>query len=126
MKKIIRVLKKDFPEVLVNTGSNQDEKVRTVKFPSSSFKGVISRSDDVDYFFIKNLKRRRINAVMNIASRSGDLDLYLLNSRGEVIASSKTERNIERISKILIPGDYYLAIAGYKGALGNYSITVKD
>lgn len=85
----------------------------------TQYASYIYTSNDVDYYKINVTTTGVIN--IDLTSLPGDYDLYLLNSSGGEIASSKNwgtySESISYTASTL--GTYYLKILGYYGACSN-------
>ncbi len=62
---------------------------------------------------------------MSFSHRAGDLDIKLYNSAGKLVAKSESTSSVESFSKYLRSGTYYIKVYGYRGATGDYKLSLK-
>nr|MBA3314559.1 FG-GAP repeat protein [Planctomycetaceae bacterium] len=80
------------------------------------------RALDDDWFVI-NVRpgRLRVTAELSFIDADGDLDLFLVNSSGIVVAKSESETDNELIDFVVSSsGTYYLLVKPYANEKGNY------
>ena len=90
----------------------------------SRFSGSISSSKDLDFFKFSSIGKT-VKVELTFTHSKGDLDLYLADSKGKVIAKSESTKSKESFSKYLKKGTYYVLVKGYKGAKGKYKLSIK-
>ena len=82
----------------------------------------IGRAVDEDWYLI-NVKpgERRVSAELLFDDDLGDLDLFLLNSSGFIVARSESRTDNELIDFVVsASGTYYLLVRPYAQEIGNY------
>lgn len=109
-----------------STGSGNDTMAGATK-ASSNYRvnGSISSSKDIDYFKFSVSSSKYVKVELSFKNSAGDLDLYLIDSSGNQVAKSDTTKNVEKISKRISSGTYYVLVKGYKGAKGSYKMSIK-
>lgn len=88
-------------------------------------RGMIDSSSDVDYFEFTVGQTDFVAIDLSIESFRADLDIYLIKKEAGVIGRSESVSSIEEISGTLSAGTYYLLVKGYRGATGNYTLTIR-
>lgn len=132
MKEIVEAILSDFPEV--DFGS--DDPVTPPEHLSSDLALVIMSSQFEETFVLKNRgdshfykftlnQRALVNVSMNFQHRQGDLDLYLYDSNGRMVARSEGVSNRESISRYLAQGEYSVVVKGYRQATGAYDFSLR-
>ncbi|MDP6546683.1 MAG: clostripain-related cysteine peptidase [Phycisphaerae bacterium] len=99
--------------------------LRGTSYAGSSFTA-IARDDD--YYRIEVFPGQETIAASCTFSRiEGDIDLYLHDSAGQIIASSRGETSRESLTYAASPGTYYLRVTTFGGATGQlYNLTWLD
>ena len=86
----------------------------------------IHNANDVDYFKFKLKETGSVADYIAINYEfvpGGDIDIELLDAKGNVVAYSRTAENTDRISlEGVKAGDYYIRIYGYNNSVNTYSI----
>lgn len=80
--------------------------------------------DDQDFFKITLAQGGRLDIQAEFNKREMDLDLELLNSFAGLIDSSVTTQPLERITRVLAPGTYYIHTYRYAGDGGDYTLNI--
>jgi hypothetical protein len=82
----------------------------------------VSSSDQVDMYRIDLLQSSQLN--LGLRGMTADADLYLLNSQGNQLASSRQAGAMdEAISQVLSAGTYYIQVNSFSLTSTNYSIS---
>jgi V8-like Glu-specific endopeptidase len=84
----------------------------------------IENTGDQHFYELNLVRAQRIDIRINFVHRSGDLDLYLLNKQGQVVARSTGVTNSERIQGHLAAGEYLVVVVGFRGAKGDYRLSM--
>ena len=79
--------------------------------------------NDVDYFRF-DWSGGTVDARIAFSHARGDLDLAVLDMRGEVLDESTSTSDTERVSLNLPRGSYVVQVAGYQSAMGAYRLTI--
>jgi V8-like Glu-specific endopeptidase len=82
----------------------------------------IEQNGDQHFYQFKVSQSQRVRVRIDFNHRAGDLDLYLLNSRGQTIARSTGVTHFETITRDLSAGEYFVVVVGYRGAKGEYRL----
>lgn len=135
MHKIVQDIHTNFPSVQLGVGGssggspvqsgpkgNDTMEGATKLKGSKRVRGSISSSKDVDFF--RFYASSSVKAVLKFTHSAGDLDMYLVDSKGNVIAKSESTSDVERFSKSVKAGYYYVLVKGYKGAKGKYYLDI--
>jgi V8-like Glu-specific endopeptidase len=85
----------------------------------------IESDGDKDFYEIKLASTKTVSASLSFSHSRGDLDLYILNTDGEVVDKSTGTKDLEAISRSLSKGTYYVVVVGYKSATGSYQLSLK-
>ena len=96
-----------------------------VSVPYSTSTKSIGTSKDLDHYTFTVTKTKKVTASISFTHSKGDLELYLMNSSGKVIAKSTSTKSFESVSKTVSSGKYYVLVFGYKGAKGKYSMSIR-
>jgi len=104
-------------------GIADDEFEENDDFPSAVYLDINSSYNlfafDDDYFKFELTELYEINIVLNFTNDATDLDLYLCDYEGNIIAESKTYESIENIEHLtLYSGVYYVVVILYDGEVG--------
>ncbi|OUR98694.1 hypothetical protein A9Q84_04580 [Halobacteriovorax marinus] len=86
------------------------------------FSESLDYKNDVDYFKFVVSRTATVKVNVSFNHSQGDLDILLINSSRKIIASSKSSKSLESISKTLAKGTYYVKVYGYKGVTNNYQL----
>lgn len=139
MSKIVPYILTNFPAVDLGVGGDSGGTiVPSPKAPNNdtmegatkaskipyALKGSISDSKDVDFISF-NTNSKSVTVELSFSHSKGDLDLYLVNAQGQVIAKSEGTSSKEAIRKYLPAGKYFALVKGYRGASGSYRLTIK-
>ncbi|MFI5381185.1 MAG: clostripain-related cysteine peptidase [Tepidisphaerales bacterium] len=94
--------------------------------PSSLPNLSIHSTTDVDYYKLTlGAAGTAANYVqIDFSDAAGDLDMQLLDSQGNVLATSNGTSDSERVSLNLPAGTYYVGVYGYNGATNTYAMTI--
>lgn len=84
----------------------------------------IADRTDVDFFSFAITRTTSVTVQTLFSHADGDLDLALIDGRGQVIARSQGTSDQERISRRLAPGIYAVQVYGYNGATGDYTLSL--
>ena len=87
---------------------------------------VIGVEADVDYYKFTILEKGSADdsITLSYVVDFGDLDMEILNARGEVVAWSRTAGNEDTVSlKGFEAGEYYIHVYGYNNIANNYSLS---
>ncbi|EGD73426.1 TK/RTKC protein kinase [Salpingoeca rosetta] len=107
---------------------NDGAAISTALSPGHVSTGVISDTDDVDFFSMTACSSGVLSFTISFSHAEGDLDLRLFDSRGSVVDSSETALNREvvyaRGSPVALP--FYARVQGSHGATGAYTIVAHD
>jgi hypothetical protein len=82
---------------------------------------------DVDTFKLELVADQKISLTVKfVHTEEGDLEAALVNPKGFVIQSSRSETDDEQISipKVTTPGTYYLAVYGFGDAVNRYDLVI--
>lgn len=82
----------------------------------------IATKSDLDFYKLKVLSEGSVTIQLDLKHQVGDLDLFLLNEEKKVVAQSQGTGDMELINEILKEGDYFVAVVGHKGAMGEYKL----
>lgn len=82
----------------------------------------IAKKDDLDIFNFTITFNRNVKVSLEFLHGHGDLDLYLLDSQGEVVEKSTSVTDMELIHRSLPAGKYFIVVKGYQGAMGDYKL----
>jgi hypothetical protein len=135
MSRITDRLERDFASVLGTGGSSGGSRVGNsdgndsfdvARALSSKVRlsGKVANSVDVDFYSFKLTQAKTVQVQLSFSHASGDLDISLYDSQKRLVAKSEGSSNLESIQKLLASGTYYIKIYGYKGAAGEYSLTI--
>lgn len=80
-------------------------------------------SDQHFYKFSLN-KTSKMSIKIDFDHRNGDLDLYVFNSKNQVVARSTGVTNSEKIERLFATGEYSVVVIGYRGAKGAYRLSL--
>ena len=132
MKEILEAILSDFPEVDLG-GDDQSLPPQhlsidlalaiTTSVFEQSFK-LVNRGDSHFYKFQVN-ERLQVSMTISFQHRVGDLDLYLYDSRGSLVARSEGVSNSETIRRFLSQGEYVVVVKGYRQATGDYNFNLR-
>jgi len=143
MSKIVPYILTNFPQVDLGGGSSDggdtggsdqgeeedddnDTRAKATKVSTSFSKSKkVDDSTDVDYYKFTIRKSRTMTVKMSFSHRAGDLDLKLYSSAGKLVAKSESTSNVESFAKYLKSGTYYIKVYGYRGATGDYKLSLK-
>ncbi len=139
MSKIVPYILTNFPQVYlggsngdgddtpVDDGKDNNDTRKTATKVSTSFttSKVVADKTDVDYYKFSIRKSRTMSVKMSFSHRAGDLDIKLYNSAGKLVAKSESTSSVESFSKYLRSGTYYIKVYGYRGATGDYKLSLK-
>ncbi|MCA9125151.1 MAG: pre-peptidase C-terminal domain-containing protein, partial [Planctomycetales bacterium] len=94
---------------------------------SASINGAHDVRGDVDYFKLVAASPGSVRATLGYASRSGDLDLTLLNTIGNTIDHSSIGGGSEEVNAQVVAGVYYARVQGASSLTGRfpYSLVVE-
>lgn len=108
-------------------GNEPNDSIATATAVSlpTTLKKKIDTAGDLDFYEFKLTKTKFVSANLTFSHASGDLDLYLLNSNGEVVDKSTGTKNLEKVGRSLSKGTYYVVVKGYKSAKGAYQLSLK-
>jgi len=62
---------------------------------------------------------------ITLSGSQGDLDLYVMDASGEVLAASESETSFESVSGNLATGQYLIAVAAYEGKSASFTMSVR-
>jgi len=82
----------------------------------------IATRGDIDFYKLKILFEGSVTIQLDLNHRDGDLDLFLLDSSKKVIFHSQGTEDIELINEVLKAGEFFVAVVGHKGAMGDYKL----
>ncbi|MDC1175235.1 PPC domain-containing protein [Bacteriovoracaceae bacterium] len=135
MNKIVQHIHTYFPQVQLGQSSggstptqpsgpkgNDTMEGATKLSGSKRVRGSVSSSKDVDFF--KFTAYSKVTATLTFSHSDGDLDMYLVDSNGNVVDKSESISNKEFFSKKVKAGTYYVLVKGYKGATGKYYLDI--
>ncbi len=106
--------------------NNSLSTARSVVLPfTTSSNATIASPTDRDYFSFTTQVRKSISLSLNFNPSQQDLDLMLIDGRGNVIAKSESADRNERITMTVPAGTYRVQVLGYNGAVGNYSLSIR-
>lgn len=108
----------------VATSNDKKEGATKISLPYSRSSLSIGTSKDLDHYTFTISRTTQVTASISFTHSSGDLELYLMSSSGSVIAKSTSTKSLEKITKTLSSGKYYVLVFGYKGAKGKYKLEV--
>lgn len=108
----------------VSTSNDKKEGATKISLPYSRKSLSIGTSKDLDHYTFTLTRTTQVTASISFSNSAGDLELYLMSSTGKVIAKSTSTKDIEKITKTLSSGKYYVLVFGYKGAKGKYALKV--
>ncbi|MFT6068324.1 MAG: V8-like Glu-specific endopeptidase [Bacteriovoracaceae bacterium] len=108
----------------VSASNDTKEGATKISLPYSRSSLSIGTSKDLDHYTFTVTRTTKVTASISFTHSSGDLELYLMSSTGKVIAKSTSTKSLEKITKTLSAGKYYVLVFGYKGAKGKYSLKV--
>ncbi|MBN2562779.1 MAG: caspase family protein [Phycisphaerae bacterium] len=77
---------------------------------------------DEDWFHVSI--EQQSNLVVKIDGPEGDLDLYVLDSQGNVLGASEEEGSQEGLEGLMDAGDLLVVVAPYEGQTSGYTMTV--
>ena len=80
---------------------------------------------DVDHFSVDVDAPTEVMVRIAFSHEDGDLDLTLLDSSGQPIASSASTADEERVTMILPAGRTFIRVHGFQGASGDYRLQVR-
>lgn len=138
MHKIVQNIEARFPDVELNIGGATDSP-DTPEPPteeeentsSSQAKVLVSgvavaqallEAKEVRYYKLTVMQSKVVSVELNFTHRLGDLDLYVSDSFGRVIAKSLGVTNTEKITKYLTSGVYTISVVGYRDAHTSFSL----
>ena len=107
-----------------NEPNNSIATATKISLPTSLNKK-IDTAGDLDFYEFKLTKTKYITANLTFQHSRGDLDIYLLNSNGEVVDKSTGTKNLEKVERSLSKGTYYIVVMGYQSAKGDYQLNIK-
>lgn len=87
--------------------------------------GEITGAGEKDYFYFELLQASSVEVKMDIDQTAGDLDLDLYDENFSKIGSSLSVTKVEKITKSLSSGKYYVVVKGYRSATGGYQLSVQ-
>jgi hypothetical protein len=88
-----------------------------------TFNDAIGNGDTNDYYRFNLTSQRTVNLRMD--NMSADADLYLYDSGGRIVASSRgTGTSAENIGQLLATGTYYVRVYPYASACTNYRLSI--
>lgn len=103
-----------------------DASQRVFGLPAAADDLEIDSSSDTDQFGFDLKAGETLHALMKLDHQKGDLDLYLVDSGGKVVAKSESTSNQESVTYKVTKADrYFLRVAGYRGATGGYSLSAQ-
>lgn len=113
------------PSVTEVESNNSTTYANTVAVPSSTTKGLISTTSDVDYFKFAITSGQSISINMTIPS-GVDYDIYLLNPSGSQVGASENGTGAsEAIAHTATAtGNYFFAVQSYSGSSTSSTYTV--
>lgn len=80
-------------------------------------------AEDVDVFKFQAKRNESLKPQLSFSHSHGDLDLYLLNSKSEIIARSTSTKSLESFTyKATKTESLFLVVIGYQGATGSYQL----
>ncbi|MDB9862585.1 clostripain-related cysteine peptidase [Litorivicinus sp.] len=82
----------------------------------------ISSPTDDDYYYFTHESNNSLSLSAIFSSYDGDLDISLLDVNGEYLSSSASVSDNETV-QVDGPGEYYLRVYGYAGAMADYELT---
>lgn len=136
MSKIVPHILTNFPSVSLNGHStgvtpqpvprdNNTMEGATMMGRFKRVRGAIDSARDIDYFEFSVDESDQVAIDLKIESSNIDLDIYLVKKDAGVLAKSESVTSVEEITKFLSAGTYYLLVKGYRGAVGNYTLTIR-
>jgi len=136
MTKIMPYLAIRFPSIILEGVSGSSQPLLTARDNNTMdgatllgrFKridGAIDKASDVDYFEFEVTDGDQVSIDLKIKSLGVDLDIYLIKRGAGVLGKSESVTSVEEITRSLTPGKYFVLVKGYKGAVGNYTLTVR-
>ncbi|MBI1987520.1 MAG: choice-of-anchor D domain-containing protein [Nitrospinae bacterium] len=104
--------------------NDSPDQATPIELPFDRHDLTIDSPEDEDFYRFVLDRPATVAALLLSPSVEGDLDLYLLDSREKVLKSSVRERDLERITASLPAGQYFLKVAGFRGDLDPYELTL--
>ena len=91
------------------------------------YPALISRAGNLDFFRVDLPAQSILTATIAFSNTRGDLDLYLVNNRGNTLRSSaKKNADEERVVFGSVnPGPVYVLVDNYAGRTNTYTLTVQ-
>jgi hypothetical protein len=111
------------PNNSVGAATNLGQVTGTLNVPSLS----VRPTGDLDFFQFQTVAGGTSSHFVEIqfTHSSGDIDMRLRNSNGDVLASSTGTTNTEKISlEGRAAGVYYVEVYGFSGAVNDYSLEI--
>ncbi|WP_127717971.1 serine protease [Halobacteriovorax sp. HLS] len=138
MSKIVPTIKAKFPTLIgsssstgTNTTTDKTEpndtisKAYTLSGKTQKLSGLkVSRTDDLDFFSINAKRGSKVDITVTFTHSKGDLDLFTVDSSGNVISKVESSSNNEGFSFVSTGSKAYFVIFGYKGAINSYDLAV--
>ncbi len=108
-------------------GNEPNDSIATATSVSlpTTLKKEIDTAGDKDFYEFKVASTKTVSASLSFSHSQGDLDLYILNSNGEVVDKSTGTKSLESITRSFSKGTYYVVVLGYKTATGSYQLSLK-
>ena len=138
MSKIVPYIQANFPSIAlgaqgggspsappVQVRNNDTMEGATLMGRFKRVRGAIDSSKDIDYFEFEVDQSDRVAIDLVIASARVDLDIYLIEKGAGLVAKSESITTVEEVSEFLSAGTYYVLVKGYRGAVGNYTLTIR-
>lgn len=91
------------------------------------YRGLVICPGEEDWFRITVIEPVYLDVMVEFSNEKGDLDVQLLTGNGlTLIKTEESETDNERLqANLSVPGDYYLRIYGYQGAMNNYNLKME-
>ena len=102
--------------------NNSPELAADLEIGQEIFDQKIATKGDIDFYKLKISSEGSITIQLDLNHGIGDLDLFLLNEKKQVVAHSQGTEDTETINETLKEGDYFVAVVGHKGAMGEYKL----
>lgn len=102
--------------------NNSPELAAIIEVGQEVFDQKISTTGDIDFYKLEILSEGSLTIQLDLKHQLGDLDLFLLNKEKKVMAHSQGTEDVELINEVLKEGEYFVAVVGHKGAMGEYKL----
>ena len=102
--------------------NNSPELAASLEVGQEIFDQKIATKGDIDFYKFKVLSEGSVTIQLDLIHKNGDLDIFLLDSKKKVISNSQGTEDIELINETLAEGEFFVAVVGHKGAMGEYKL----